>query len=546
MKYTFSLLLLFLALAVAPRSSYAQQDGLTKALDKIVDGLDKGRNAPGGVVTISRHDTILYNRAFGSADLEHQVDFTPETITETGSVAKQFTATAVLLLVDEGKISLDDDVRKYIPELKNYGDTIKIRNLLTHTSGLKDWGVLFAFAGAPRGTRVYTMQHALDIIYRQQTLNFPAGTQYSYSNSNFIVLSEVVQRVSGMPFTSFCQQRIFGPAGMTHTQWRSDFRTIVKNRAQAYSYDKEHKRYLLDMPFDNVYAAGALLTTSGDLLNWHKCWARNGFGERVSALRTTRGQLRSGKTIDYALGAVNVTTTNGIRSISHAGLTAGYRTWLAYYPDDNISVVILCNGVESIPTGEITDAVLMQGVTGKKKRAGARTFPLQEKQVEAYPGTYAAVRGHHLIEILKKGDRLYFATGAELLAVTRDTLTTGSRKMVYSPDNNSFLSVIGEDTLTYRRVFKTSLTPSQLEVYKGTYYSEEVDAEISVQVNNDRLLVFRRPATRVYLTPAYMDAFYMRNDFIRFVSDGNRQVTGFYISSGTGRADDVYFRRVGK
>jgi CubicO group peptidase (beta-lactamase class C family) len=540
MKKVLSLLLLVMLAIQLPA---AAQDKLGKSLDKIIDQMDKGKNAPGGTIAVSKGTTLLYSRSFGSADLEHNVDFTENTVTESGSVAKQFTATAVLLLVNDGKIDPEDDIRKYIPELKYYGDTMRVRHLLTHTSGLKDWGVLFGMAGAPRGTKAYTMKQALDVIYRQSTLNFPPGTQYSYSNSNFIVLYEVVQRVSGIPFTSFCKQHIFDPAGMSYTQWRDDFRNIVPGRAQAYGFNKTEKRYHLDMPFDHVIAAGALLTTSGDMLNWNRFWARKGFGEKVSALRTTPGHLKDGRNIHYALGAVFVNPVQGAACISHSGLTAGYRTWVAYFPETDISIVVLCNGVEKIPTEDIAAAVLENNNGDSKKKRSAKTWPLREEQVKALAGTYAAIRGHHIIEIEKKNERLYFSTGAELLAMTKDTLTTGSRKMVHSADNNSFLSVIGEDTLTYRRVFKTNVNEAQLTAYKGTYYSSDVQTTVNLTVRNGRLYFVRYPATNAALTPAYLDAFFMGNDLIKFAIDTNQKITGFYLSSGTGRADDVFFKR---
>jgi CubicO group peptidase (beta-lactamase class C family) len=308
-------MLLFCA---APCLAHAQDKApLTVALDKIVDGMDKGRDAPGGAVTVSIDNKIVYNRAFGSADLEHGVDFTPETVSETGSVAKQFTAAAILLLVNEGKLSLDDDIRKYFPELPDYGDVIQVRNLLTHTSGLKDWGSVLALGGAPRGTRAYIMADALACIFRQKTLNFPPGTMYFYSNSNYILLGELVHRVSKTSFTEFTRKRSFEPAGMTHTLWRSNFRDIIKNRAIAYSYDKAGKKYMLDMPFDNVYAAGGLLTTTEDLLKWNQCWAEDRFGPSLSEMRTTRGVLKNKSSIDYALGAVFMKNSHGVgRSVT--------------------------------------------------------------------------------------------------------------------------------------------------------------------------------------------------------------------------------------
>ena len=207
-------------------------------------------------------------KAYGMADLEHDVRNTPDTIFEAGSVSKQFTAMAVQLLASEGKLSLDDPVRKYIPELPDYGKPLTIRHMLSHTSGLRDWGSVESIAGWPRTTREYTHAHVLDIVSRQKSLNFDPGTKWSYSNTGFNLAAIIVSRVSGMSFAEFSKQRIFAPLGMTHTSWRDDHTRIVKGRAIAYSLD--NGEYHIEMPFENVHGNGGLLTTVGDLLMWNE------------------------------------------------------------------------------------------------------------------------------------------------------------------------------------------------------------------------------------------------------------------------------------
>ena len=212
-------------------------------------------HTPGCAVGVARNGTPILLRGYGMADLETGTPITPLTILESGSVAKQFTATAVLLLVGEGKLRLDDDVRKYIPELPEYGRTITIRHLLSHTSGLREWSNLVADQGYPRGTRVTTQADLLDIIVRQKALNYPVGDFYSYTNSGFALLPAIVERVSGMPFARFSAERVFKPAGMTDTRWRDDYTVIVPRRAQAYS--RRADGWHLEMPFENVHGASS-------------------------------------------------------------------------------------------------------------------------------------------------------------------------------------------------------------------------------------------------------------------------------------------------
>ena len=189
---------------------------------------------PGVAVAIARDGQTIYSKAYGLAEMEHLVPNTTETIFEAGSVSKQFTAAAILLLIQDGKMSVNDDVRKYVPELPQYDAPITIRHLLSHTSGLKDWGALYGLTGWPRTTRVYTQELSWDIVFRQKSLNFTPGSQYSYSNSNYVLLVLITERVSGKRFAEFTRERLFEPLGMKDTRWRDNHRDIITRRAVAY------------------------------------------------------------------------------------------------------------------------------------------------------------------------------------------------------------------------------------------------------------------------------------------------------------------------
>jgi CubicO group peptidase (beta-lactamase class C family) len=297
---------------------------------------------PGCAVGVSINDQPALTAAYGMADLEHDVPNRPDTVFEAGSVSKQFTAMAVLLLMKDGKLSLDDNVRKYIPELPEYQAPITIRHLLNHTSGLRDWGSLEAIAGWPRTTRAYTHDHVLEILSRQKALNYKPGDRYSYTNSGYNLAAILVTRVSGQPFAQFCKERIFQPLGMTSTQWRDDFRRVVKNRAIAYMQSGSAFRQL--MPFEDVHGNGGLLTTVGDLLKWNAnvATAKVG-GKDIIAMQQVQSRLNDGEIISYALGLF-VQDYRGAREISHSGTTAGYNAWLGRYPDQGVSVAVLCNG----------------------------------------------------------------------------------------------------------------------------------------------------------------------------------------------------------
>jgi CubicO group peptidase (beta-lactamase class C family) len=229
MKKIILLLVLFI-----PMLTFAQTwDDTVRSIEKILERYKPSN--PGAQLAISRNGKVIFSKAWGMADMEHGVALTTTSPTEAGSVSKQFTAAAILLLEQQGKLSLNDDVRKYAPELKDYGTPITLRQMMQHTSGLKDWGAIAAIAGWPRSTKTYDNNDALYIISLQGTLNHKPGAEFLYSNSNYNLFAVIVERVSGMSLADFTKKFIFEPAGMTHTEWRNDFRKIVPNRAIAYS-----------------------------------------------------------------------------------------------------------------------------------------------------------------------------------------------------------------------------------------------------------------------------------------------------------------------
>jgi CubicO group peptidase (beta-lactamase class C family) len=228
--------ILFILLSFSLSITLTLQGQTADTLRRIDELFAEWHNAtPGVAVAVERNGEVIYNRAFGLANLEYEVPNSTETIFEAGSVSKQFTAAAILLLAKEGQLSLEDDIRKYVPELPDYDRTITLNHLLTHTSGLKDWGAVYGLTGWPRNTRVYTQELGFDIVFRQQSLNFRPGTQYSYSNSNYVMLVLITERVSGMSFAEFCNERLFKPLGLENTRWREDHRTVVPGRATAYA-----------------------------------------------------------------------------------------------------------------------------------------------------------------------------------------------------------------------------------------------------------------------------------------------------------------------
>ena len=326
--------------ALLPGLTFAATPEQTKAVDAWFASFNK--TTPGCAVGVEQGGKRVFTKAYGMADLEGGRPITADTIFEAGSVSKQFTAAAIAVLAARGQLSLDDEARKYLPDLPDYGAKLTIGHLLHHTSGLREWSDIVELEGWPRTTRAISEEYAAQAIFRQKSLNFTPGAEYLYSNSNYVLLALIVARVSGQDFQTFTRENLFAPAGMTHTGWRGEFDRIVPGRAQAYEDDGEGG-WLLRMPFENVIGHAGLLTTIGDLLAWNRALSHPpaAFAEWVPMM-TEDGHLNDGQPVHYAL-ALALNPINGDQAISHTGSTAGYRAFIGRFPGQDLSIATLCN-----------------------------------------------------------------------------------------------------------------------------------------------------------------------------------------------------------
>jgi CubicO group peptidase (beta-lactamase class C family) len=462
-------------------------------------------STPGCAVGVATGGTPALAKGYGMADLEHDVPITPETIFEAGSVSKQFTAAAVLLLARDGTLSIDDPVRKYIPELPEYaGNTpITIRHLLTHTSGLRDWGSVAAIAGWPRTTRVHTHAHVLDIVSRQHALNFPPGTRWSYSNTGFNLAAIIVSRVSGRSFGDITRERLFAPLGMTHTSWRDDYTRIVKGRAIA--YDDRDGAFRTDMPFENVYGNGGLLTTVGDLLKWNERFATPAAGDAALVDEQQRaGTFADGRTHGYALGLF-VGAYRGLHEVSHSGSTAGYSAFLTRFPAKHLSVAVLCNVTANATSfaHSVADAFIGGPVSAS---ASGRAIPADEQ--ERIVGLYRNVQ--------TGVPQTFAVTSAGLRNENGPALSTtepyrfssaGGNRWEFDGKGGARVTDQYGTTDRFERVTKASPSAQDLRAYAGTYASDDAETTFTAAVDGDRLVLQQRPDRTLALTPIYVDAF---------------------------------------
>ncbi|HEY4403389.1 MAG TPA: serine hydrolase [Xanthobacteraceae bacterium] len=373
-----------------------------------------GPDSPGASIAIIQNGKIVYSQGYGSANLEHGVPNTPATVFDLASVSKQFTAFAIHLLAQDGELSLDDDVRKYLPKLLDFGKVITIRQLLHHTSGVRDQSNLLLLAGW-RLEDVITDEDVARLLFQQTELNFAPGDRFLYSNSGYTLLALVVKQVSGKTLPEFAKERIFDPLGMAHTHFQDDYGIVVKDRAYSYARQPDGKYRHVALSYSMAGPSG-LFSTVGDLARWDENFYTGEVGgPALLAQMQEKGKLNNGEEIEYASG-LEIGKYRGLRTVEHAGGDAAYRTNILRFPDQHFSVVVLANAGDDLsPTAlslKIADIYLkdrLQPTPDKPSLGDKPEVTIDPKVLDAYVGDYELqdeFRPGFIISFSKDKDRL--------------------------------------------------------------------------------------------------------------------------------------------
>lgn len=513
--------------------AYAAGEPATGQLDAIFARW-ASKDAPGCAVAVSRDGQAIVSRAYGMADLEQGVPATVDSIYEAGSDSKQFTAAALLILAREGKLSLDDDVRKYLPELPDYGTVITLRDMLHHVSGLRDWGSVAGIEGWPRNSRTADNDDVLALVARQKELNFAPRTHYLYSNSNYNLAAIVVARVSGKSLADFTRERIFVPLGMTHTSWRDDHRDLVPGRTGA--YEASPHGYRNEQVIEDAYGNGGLLTTVGDLVKWQAALDSDFFGKGFVAEMQQPVVLKDGAKVIYGLALV-AGDHKGVFEVSHSGSTGGYRAWMARYPAQKIAVSLLCNtgDADTVTLGrEVADLYLPVKADKPYTPRGPLPEGVWADRLTGFPYRFAAdgkggltVNGRALVPVgagrWRAREDVYAFAGNALIRETRE----------------------GERLPADRAAAPTS----DLAGYAGRYCSVDNNACVTVALDAGRL-TFSGPRWQAQpLNAAYRDVFtgdakpVAPELVLKFRRNAAGQIDTLRL--GETRAFDLLFKRVG-
>lgn len=461
---------------------------------------------PGAIVGVFKDGKIEFQKAYGLANLDHDIPITSKTVFDVGSVAKQFTATCIFLLEQQGKLAIDDPIQKHLPEMPVFQDEkVTIRHLLNHTSGLRDYAEIMGYAGTPF-ENIFTEEMGLDIMIRQKERSFPPGQQFMYNNGGYLLLAIIVRRTSGESIGAFAQKHIFDPLGMTSTFILENPNRIVKNSATGYTpltdstYQKKH--------FYNIALGGdgQVYTTFEDLLLWdNNFYDKELGGQALYDRQHERGILNNGDPIEYA-GGLFIQENKGQRVVQHTGSWGGFRTVLWRLPSLKKTLVVLANTPDFLNGPKffgLLDLMIPKEESKQKAKEVERstnTTKLTTQQLQKYTGLFAVKDQPHLrLQSKLKNDTL---TITQLWDEQEYQLIPSSENDFFRKDRPMFNCTFDKETgapVVVNEIFEVWQTEkveayystTNLEAFTGEYYSPEVGVSYSIQVEENHLSVFR-------------------------------------------------------
>jgi CubicO group peptidase (beta-lactamase class C family) len=531
-----------LASSPAPASAQALPQDTAEAIDALFRWATP--QTPGCVVAIGLDGERVFHRAYGLADLENKVPMSVDTRIDVGSVVKQFVAAAVLLLVEDGRVALTDDIRAHIPELPDLGVNITVDHLLTHTSGVRDW------VGLQRMTSEDA--DALSLILRQRRLDFAPGEAWSYSNSGYVLLKELVARVAGKPFGAFARERLFEPLGMGATEYVDD---PQGQPMVALAYEKRGADWVPDMLLGDARGGGgALLSTAADLLAWNEAFAGAKLGARVAARLQEPARLNNGRRIGYGRG-VFLDAKDGLAVVWHTGSAAAYKTLLARFPEQRLSIAIVANAGDSSTRMEAARQIrklLVPGGGAADDAAPADADAGAAVDASGMAGLYFGEGNGESLRLVATGSAWSVDGGPELVPAAEGRLRCVEGVLSFRSEDAFELRLAAADVLEltsmegevtrYRRARPPALTAAEAQAYEGRYESDDLRAAIEVTAEGESVLGSLNGARAFPLEPVDPDTFQLSRMLLRFRRDVDGKVVGFDYSNPVLRS--VPFTRV--
>lgn len=550
-------------IAAGSRTAHAQQiigtrDARALRADSVFQRFDR-TDSPGCALGVYQDGKILYARGYGMASLELGVALSPRSVLDVGSISKQFTAMSILMLQKEGKLSLDDPIRKYFPEMPAYADRVTLRRALSQTSGLRDLYVMWGQTGRTfEGDTI----DALRVITRSAEPNYEPGARYLYTNSGWILAAQIVYRLTGKTLAQFAQERIFGPLGMRDTRYLADASMVIPNLATGYAPRQGGGFRVARSAYDGaIMGAGAVHTTVDDFGRWLANYDEATVGGRdIIETMTTVTKLNdgspatSGPTQAYAIG-LNVGTLRGLRVVSHGGSWAGYRGHFLRFPDQHFAVATFCNLTTSGPDSlarkvagiYLGDKMLPDSATmWTTALNNAPPADVPSASLRGLAGVWRNVERGEVRRTRLIGDTLFALGGerARMVPLEGGRFRAGPGTEVRfdgDPPSRMIVRTAG-DSVVYTRADTAALSPAQLAEYAGDYRNDEIEATHTWKVEKGQLVVYANNRRLGVLEPSYKDGFTRGGSVIDVQRDARGRITGYLVESG--RVRHLRFTRV--
>ena len=511
---------------------------------------------PGFAAVVIKDGQVAYQKVFGLACQEHGVALTPNSIFNTATLAQTFVGQAVAMLEKQGKLDLDDDVRKFIPEIPDLGTPVKLRHLIFHSSGLRDWLPVVQMTG--RDKEELTLEKVLKMVKAQKRLLFAPGDRSQYSNTNYDLLAETIKRATGRPFSEWAWENIFKPLKMTHTQFRDNCRAIIDD--QAFSYNFTRQEYIRGI--DNLSLSGShsLFSSIADLTKWLLDVAAGPVeGQDIFARMFTAGALNDGRPSAYGYG-LNVGARSGKRLVSQTGTWAGSGVDLVYYPDQKFGFIVLSNWdytrVDGFAEG-IADIYMPVSAPPPPAETAApaaakKIVKVGPEKLDQYAGDYR-FGPRQIFTISRTGGQLFLSLSGQRFALTAlseaEFLLDFAQAIIAFQKNKEgrvqqFVWKQGGTERIAPKVVLVKPTPGELQEFSGGYSNEELNLRFNLEVRGAGLVIIPPEQGEVQLSPDEKDRFTTGArafPAIVFQRDAQNRVTGFVIDDDPVR--DLVFKK---
>ncbi len=565
----FSALIAIFNLLSAPLPASEPIPDSLPEVDSVFTEFDS-RDTPGCALGVIRDSEFIYRRGYGMANLEYDIPISSESVFRIGSTSKQFTAMAIALLAESGQISLDDPLSKYFPEFPGWAEDMTVRQLVHHTSGIRDYLTLAYAAGKTNDADYFSDDWVISLLARQREGNFPPGSQFLYSNSGYFLLAHLVKRSTGQSLKEFSEEHIFTPLGMMNTHFHDDHAHIVKQRADGYAPTDDG--FSISMTTLDIVGDGSVYTTIDDLLLWDRNFYQNKLGKggpELIELVTKAGQLSNGDKAAYGSGTSSafsqfyafgllIEEYRGLPMISHGGSFVGYRAEMIRFPEQHFSIAVLCNRSDGAPSARarqvadyyLTD--LLQPLAATE--TAAQEIQLDETQLQRYVGDFWEASQAIAAETQVEGGTLWAVHSPdrrnELVAIGDNRFKMiglpSSVIVEYTMSESSVVQlrriIDGYPSGTFTPFTRRQANSAELAAYTGDYYSPELDIHYRIRMADDRL-VFDLDGNKPRKLTALFDETFESPDWgaFEFSRSDDGVITGFKLQSG--RVRNLLFSR---